>query len=302
MRIIKIFFFIICISFALQSCKNNESKSSDLDTILTGEIELLVDESFAPIIQQEIDVFENIYDSKINLIAKSEAETVLDLVNKTSQVAVLSRKLNQEEHKIFETKKITPVETAIATDAVVFIKNRNSTDSIIDPQNVFDFLQGKPSSIKGLVFDNLNGSSVRYLLEKASVKNIPTEGVFSFKNSNEVINYVAQNDGLIGVVGLNWLLQPKNDMRGNVKKLLILSVKNAENQYIYPSQESLADKSYPLARDLYIINCQGRSGLGMGFKAFTAGEKGQRIILNSGLLPIKMPGRKLRINNKIESK
>lgn len=302
MRIIKIVIFLSCISFALQSCKNNESKSSDLDTILTGEIELLVDESFAPIIQQEIDVFENIYDSKINLIAKSEAETVLDLVNKTSQVAVLSRKLNQEEHKIFETKKITPVETAIATDAVVFIKNRNSTDSIIDPQNVFDFLQGKPSSIKGLVFDNLNGSSVRYLLEKASVKNIPTEGVFSFKNSNEVINYVAQNDGLIGVVGLNWLLQPKNDMRGNVKKLLILSVKNAENQYIYPSQESLADKSYPLARDLYIINCQGRSGLGMGFKAFTAGEKGQRIILNSGLLPIKMPGRKLRINNKIESK
>jgi phosphate transport system substrate-binding protein len=302
MRIIKIVILLSCISFALQSCKNNESKSSDLDTILTGEIELLVDESFAPIIQQEIDVFENIYDAKIKLIAKSESETVLDLVNKTSQVAVLSRKLNQEEHKIFETKKITPVETAIATDAVVFIKNRNSTDSIIDPQNVFDFLQGKPSSIKGLVFDNLNGSSVRYLLEKASVKNIPSEGVFSFKNSNEVINYVSKNDGLIGVVGLNWLLQPKNDMRGNVKKLLILSVKNAENHYIYPSQESLADKSYPLARDLYIINCQGRSGLGMGFKAFTAGEKGQRIILNSGLLPIKMPGRKLRINNKIESK
>jgi phosphate transport system substrate-binding protein len=302
MRITKIFICLSFISIGFYSCKNKVNKSSDLDTILTGKIELLVDESFAPVIQQEIDVFENIYDADIKLVAKSEAEIMLDLVNKTSQVAVLSRKLNEEEHKIFQSKKITPVETAIATDAVVFIKNRNSTDSIIDPQTIFDFLQGKPTSIKGLVFDNLNGSSVRYLLEKANVKSIPTEGVFSFKNSNEVIDYVAQNDGLIGVVGLNWLLQPKNEMRSNVKKLLILSVKNAENQYVYPSQETLADESYPLARDLYIINCQGYSGLGMGFKAFTAGDKGQRIILNSGLLPIKMPGRKLRINNKIESK
>jgi phosphate transport system substrate-binding protein len=295
----------ICFSLIISlfiGCKNKESQKSDLDTILTGEISLLTDESFAPIVQQEIDVFENIYDAKINLVAKSEGETVLDLVNKKSQVAVLSRKLNLEEQKIFQTKKITPVETAIATDAVVFIKNKNSSDSLIDPQIVFDFLQGKTSSIKGLVFDNLNGSSVRYLLEKAKVKSIPKEGVFSFKNSNEVINYIAENEGLIGVVGLNWLLQPKSDMKNNVKKLLILRVKNSENQYVYPSQETLIDKSYPLARDLYIINVQGYSGLGMGFKAFSAGDKGQRIILNSGLAPIKMPGRKLRINNKIESK
>jgi phosphate transport system substrate-binding protein len=59
-----------------------------------------------------------------------------------------------------------------------------------------------------------------------------------------------------------------------------------------------------LARDLYIINCQGYSGLGMGFASFVAGDIGQRIILKSGLLPIRTPGRKISfiINNKKRKK
>jgi phosphate transport system substrate-binding protein len=53
-----------------------------------------------------------------------------------------------------------------------------------------------------------------------------------------------------------------------------------------------------LARDLYIINCQGFSGLGMGFASFVAGDVGQRIILKSGLLPVRIPTRKFTIIGK----
>jgi len=55
-----------------------------------------------------------------------------------------------------------------------------------------------------------------------------------------------------------------------------------------------------LARDLFIINCQGYSGLGMGFASFLAGEIGQRIILKSGMLPKDMPGRKILIKSRIK--
>jgi phosphate transport system substrate-binding protein len=54
-----------------------------------------------------------------------------------------------------------------------------------------------------------------------------------------------------------------------------------------------------LARDLYIINCQGYSGLGMGF-ASVAGDIGQRIILKSGLLPVRMPGRNIIIKSNVD--
>jgi phosphate transport system substrate-binding protein len=76
----------------------------------------------------------------------------------------------------------------------------------------------------------------------------------------------------------------------------VLAVKNLSGgSYYMPSQNNIAEGKYPLARDLYIINGQGFTGLGMGFASFVAGDIGQRIILKSGLLPERIPGRKINI-------
>jgi phosphate transport system substrate-binding protein len=79
------------------------------------------------------------------------------------------------------------------------------------------------------------------------------------------------------------------------KKNINVLIKGLNNIAILPSQNNIAEGTYPLARDLYIINCQGYSGLGMGFASFVAGDIGQRIILKSGLLPVRMPGRNIII-------
>ena len=162
-------------------------------------------------------------------------------------------------------------------------------------------MQGKSvPSIKGLVFDNPNSSTVRYINALAGVKAIPEKGVFSFKTNDEVIKYVSENDGMIGVVGVNWLSQPMPAMQKYVDNVNVLSVKGSTSaSAFYPSQNNIAEGKYPLARDLYIINCQGYSGLGMGFASFVAGDIGQRIILKSGLLPVRIPGRNITIRNKI---
>ena len=158
-------------------------------------------------------------------------------------------------------------------------------------------MKGKQNRIKGLVFDNPNSSAVRYFKELAGLNDIPEKGVYSFKTNDEVIKYVANNDGMIGIVGINWIAQPLQPMQKTVDQVAVLYVKNANNQYVYPSQDNIAAGKYPLARDLYIINCQGYDGLGIGFSSFVAGQIGQRIILKSGLVPFKMPGRNIRIRN-----
>ena len=164
-------------------------------------------------------------------------------------------------------------------------------------------MNGKPNSrIKGLVFDNPNSSTVRYMNDLAGIKSIPEKGIFSFKTNQDVIKFVADNDGMIGVVGLNWLSQPKPSMKQFIDKVNVLSVKNLNDKdYYFPSQNNIAEGKYSLARELYIINGQGFSGLGMGFASFVAGDIGQRIILKSGLLPIRIPGRKVNIRNKINN-
>jgi phosphate transport system substrate-binding protein len=107
---------------------------------------------------------------------------------------------------------------------------------------------------------------------------------------------------MIGIVGVNWLSQPMPAMQKYVDNVNTLKVKGLTSENAFtPSQNNIAERKYPLARDLYIINCQGYSGLGMGFASFVAGDIGQRIILKSGLLPVRIPGRNITIRNKIEN-
>jgi phosphate transport system substrate-binding protein len=289
------FLFFLSIIFVVSCNQSNSSKKEE--TILKGSASIYVDETLTPIIEEQVAVFENEYEAKIKLISKSESQTVNSLFNDKGAIAILSRNLTPEELSIFKQRKINPKITPFATDAIAFIVNKNNNDSLIALKDVISFMQGNTvSSIKGLVFDNLNSSTVRYLNSLAGIKTVPGNGVFSFKTNDEVIKHVAKNEGLIGVVGVNWLSQPKPDMQKYVDDINTLSVKglNGDNYYL-PSQNNIAERKYPLARDLYIINCQGYSGLGMGFASFVGGDIGQRIILKSGLLPVRIPTRKFTI-------
>jgi phosphate transport system substrate-binding protein len=141
---------------------------------------------------------------------------------------------------------------------------------------------------------------VRYIADIAGIKIDKQKNIFSFKTNEEVIKYVAENDGMIGVIGMNWIFQPSLELQNVVDQVNVLGVKGKDsNEFVFPTQDNLAQGKYPLARGLYIINCQGYSGLGMGFGSFLTGERGQRIILKSGLVPENVPSRKIVIRNNI---
>lgn len=287
----------------LSACNQKEQKKQGQETILKGSTSIFVDETLMPVLEEQVAVFESNYEAKIKLIPKSEVEAVNALVDEKSAIAVLARKLSGEEMKIFDQKKIIPKVTKFATDGVALISNIKSNDTLVDLKAVINFMQGKSSTtIKGLVFDNPNSSTVSYMNALAGLKTIPQKGVFSFKTNDEVIKYVSENEGLVGIVGVNWLFQPMPDMQKYIDKINIMSVKGLKNENYYePSQNNIAEGTYPLARDLYIINCQGYSGLGMGFASFVAGDIGQRIILKSGLLPVRIPARSITIKRKAKS-
>jgi phosphate transport system substrate-binding protein len=295
-------FGLVAFVFLFAMCNQKSKNDADKETILKGKVDITVDETVKPIVDDQVAVFEGTYyGSTISVVPKSEAEVINDLLNQKAKVVVTTRDLTQEEKNRFEKSKINPRVTPFAKDAIALISNKSNNDTLIALKMVVDFMQGKADPrIKGLVFDNPNSSTVRYMKELAKVKNIPASGVFSFKTNDEVIKFVSENDGMIGVVGVNWLSQPSPNMADIIKKINVLSVKGLnDDKYYSPTQNDLAEVKYPLARDLYIINCQGYSGLGMGFASFISGDIGQRIVLKSGLLPVRTPGRKLKIRSQI---
>jgi phosphate transport system substrate-binding protein len=283
--------------FVFFNCKKNENSTANDQTILKGKAVIYVDETVTPIVEDEIMVFESEYDAKFTLISKSQSEVLNSLFNKNASIVVLARDLSKKELNIFEQRKIVPKRTKFAIDGIAFVSNKSSNDTLIALKDVIGFMKGERSSkIKGLVFDNPNSSTVSYMKNLAKLNDLPEKDVYTFKTNNEVLKFVSENDGMIGIVGVNWLSQPSNSMESVIKNVNVLSVKGLSKEgYYAPSQSNFAEGLYPLLRSLYVVNCQGSSGLGMGFSSFVAGDIGQRIVLKSGLLPFNIPTRKLNI-------
>ena len=280
------------------SCQNNKQ---ELQSYTSGVEQILVDESLAPIVEDQAYVFESTYaNAKLDLVRKSEIELVNLFLDDSIQVAILSRLLSPGEIKHFEDRKIRVRINRFAIDGIALISHRSSADSTAMVADIIKVLKGERSVIRSLVFDNANSSTVRYFKELSGVKELPSKGVYALKSNAEVIKYVHDNQGSIGVVGVNWMVQPPVDLEKQVVDLKILGVKNLEGKpgsdaYYRPNQNDIALGLYPLTRSLYIINCEGGAGLGTGFASFIAGERGQRIVLKSGLLPDSIPSREINI-------
>lgn len=299
-----IFFALVVIfGFAIFFACNQKGNGAIEETILKGSVTVMVDESILPVIEDQVQVFESKYDAKITLIPKSETEIVQQMATGKVDLAILTRELTKSEASFFEKKQINARVTPLATDAIALISHKNNRDTLVDVQNVIKFVREEGNtSFKGLVFDNANSSTVRYIKELTNVSNLPKDKVFSFKTNNEVIKFVSENPGMIGVVGVNWLYEPTGNMVETVKKVKVLAVKEdsmSKSSYEKPDQDHMASGLYPLTRTIKMLNYQGKSGLGMGFASFVAGEVGQRIILKSGLVPVRVPSRIITIRKQI---
>lgn len=297
-KVLAIFCFSASISF--MACQNN---STEKQTYTSGEEKILVDESFAPIIEDQEYLFESTYpNAKLDLVLKSEIELLNLFLSDSIQIAVLSRLLKDEERKYFESRNIKIRVNRFAIDGISLISHKSSKDINVDVADILKILKGEPSAIGSLVFDNANSSTVRYFKELAGIEKLPSDGIYALKSNADVIKYVHDNPGAIGVVGVNWMVQPPVDLETIVQDLKILGVKNiagrpGDDAYYKPNQNDIAIGKYPLTRSLYIINCEGGAGLGTGFASFIAGERGQRIVLKSGLLPDSIPSREINIVN-----
>lgn len=288
---------VITVLFAFVSC--NKSSKEVNETITTGQLDVWVDETLMPIMEEQKAVFESQYSyAQVNLIGKSENEISKAIIEGKASYFILSRKLNDNEIKFFKSKTILGKVTPIAIDGIAVIVNKENNKSYSSLSELSSVLNGS-SSNNQLVFDNANSSTLRFLMEKTNVQSLPKTNVSALTNNLEVIKFVSQNANAIGFVGVNWMTNVDMETEKMLKNVKVLSLKLTNDKLVKPSQSSLALNEYPLSRKIYLLNYQGKTGLGMGFASFVAGNVGQRIILKSGLLPEIIPTRELKIRKKI---
>lgn len=296
MKKIILLVFIIAIG-AFFACKKDDKVVEE--TLTKGNIKVYVDETLLPIVEEQKMVFESEYKyAKLDLVAQPETEIINLLLNDPFKILVLARELSSEEKNSLEKRKFIGKTTPIAIDAIAAISNVGGKQEKITTQEIFEILQGKNTS-KQLVFDNANSSTLNYLKKLAGVKNIENSNITALKNNNEVITFVSENKNCIGFVGVNWMLNTTVEMENKLKNVKVLAVGKSLEKAVKPTQSNIATNEYPFTRKIYLLNYQGKAGLGMGFASFIAGEVGQRIILKSGLVPVVIPTREIKIRKKI---
>jgi phosphate transport system substrate-binding protein len=114
-----------------------------------------------------------------------------------------------------------------------------------------------------------------------------------------MIQYVIAHPLAIGMIGANWL----NDNKERVKVLGLLDPNAPDSsgtgrEYFKPHQAYIYRGSYPITRDVYIYSRADNYGVGAGFISFVTSAPGQKIVLNSGLVPATMPVRLVELTNK----
>lgn len=297
------FLVVAVICLWLSGCKQNP----DEQTIIKGHTKILVDEEVFPIVEDAYWVFRTQYPAEITMDSLPESESVNALLSGKAEVAILSRKLTPGEERKFTFKGIKPRITPFAKDAVVFLTNTASTDSTVNLSDVIRFLRGEASPVKKLVFENPNSGTKRYLDSLAGTNSKPRENVYALESHEAVLKYISENENVIAVTALNPLLQPYEKWEKYSRKVRVMGVRNVKSAtsndtYYKPNQTNLALGTYPLIRTLYVLNYQGKAGLGTGFASYIAGPDGQRIVLKSGLLPVHMPSRVINIRKEINIK
>jgi len=293
------------LALLLFSCQN-KSKDGQTDTYTSGVIAIAVDESFKPIIQEELDVFEAQFpQAGIVPTYTNEVDAINRLLKDSVRLSIVTRALSSDEENSLKSRKFAPRSFKLATDAIALIINNQNPDSLISVSDIRRILTGEVKNWKEIfplsklgkfkvVFDNPNSSTIRFALDSIC-KGKPLSSELNAQKTNlEVINYVSQTPNAIGIIGVNWLgnrkdttnLSFKNDVR--VMAVSSESVATSENSY-KPFQAYLFYGYYPLTRSVYIILNDPRSSLPTGLTSFLTSDRGQRIILKSGLVPATQP-------------
>jgi phosphate transport system substrate-binding protein len=277
----------------LISCNDDAPKVRYEDTLNSGVITIAVDENYAPVMNQQLKIFDSSFPEatiKVNYLPQEACFE--SLLNDSVRMVVAARDLNELEKKYFEDNKINVRSLAIAVDAVGVIVHPSSPDSVLNIEMLTNIIKGDFVRKYNIVFDHQKSGVVRFIKEQLISGDEFKSNTFALQTSDSVINYVAQNKNAIGFVSVGHLYDPNDESgQGYFKQnIRVVALENDSATGFYePYQANLFDNHYPLRRKLYFHLREAHRGLGTGFANFISQQRGQTIFYREKMLPLRVP-------------
>jgi phosphate transport system substrate-binding protein len=288
----------------LFSACGNKPKSLPYDYEAAASV-FAADESFYPILDEELDVFAALHaEGEIKPLYTNQEAAIDSLMKNKVWLAFTTRQFSKRELENLKARSFQPRVIPIAYDGLAIIVNNANPDTCISVKDFRRILSGEvnnwneiyPKSRLGaidVVFDNPKSSTVTYCVDSIlGGKPINSKNIGAVKKSAEVIDWVEKHSNAIGIIGSNWLNDKHDTTNVTFKKnITVMKVSRLDNATAHnswrPYQYYLYNGNYPLVRTIYALLNEPRSGVPSGFAHFCRLPKGQMIFFRAGLLPIQ---------------
>ena len=231
-------------------------------------------------------------DVRISVTGGGSGTGVAALINKTVDIANASRQIKQEEIDQAQANGVSPVEHIIARDAIAVIVHPDNPVKELTLQQISDIYSGKINNwqevggedrpIVRLSRETNSGTHVYFLETVLRLGNSENKTLFSMDtlllpSSEGIIAEARQNPNAIGYDGLGYV--PK-DLR------MIAIAKEAGTAYVLPSIPTVNDKTYPIARDLYMYTNGEATGIVKEYLDWILSDEAQQIVADLGFVPV----------------
>jgi phosphate transport system substrate-binding protein len=185
-----------------------------------------------------------------------------------------------------------PVEFVIARDAIAVIVNPANPVSQLTMQQISDVFSGKVNNwsqvggedrpIVRLSREVNSGTHVYFRdtvirLGDKNNKTLFATDTLLLPSSEGIISEVRQNPNAIGYDGLGYV---PSDLK------TVAVARDTQGPYVLPSIATVNDKSYPVARDLYMYTAGQPAGAVKAYLDWIVSPEAQTIVADLGFVPI----------------
>ena len=292
MKFLKIF-SILLISSAYLSC----SRPSERSGAYTASMQIKGSDTIVNLIQVWAEkVVENNPSYNIGVTGGGSGTGFAALINKTCDIAMSSRGIEEKESASAAEKDVTPVAYMIGLDGLAILVNKNNPVNRLTLEQLRDIFMATTTNWKEVggedrkivILSRESNSGTHMFFKEHVLRHNDKKSKDEFAprallmpSSQAIYDEVSENPNALGYVGMGYI----ND---NVKAVSVAVNENSD--YFYPNSQNVMTGKYPISRPLYLyINGQPQ-GVVKEFIDYALSDEGQRIVEETDFVPINQKG------------
>jgi phosphate transport system substrate-binding protein len=225
--------------------------------------------------------------SKLTVTGGGSGVGITALIDGSTDIAQLSRKMKFAERQKLQEGGKTTKEIVIAYDALAVVVHPSNKVGQLTREQLESIFTGKIKNWKELGGEDLkiipysretSSGTYEFFKERVMANKNYVNGIMSMPATGSIIQSVSQTKGAIAYVGIAYLNK-------NVKSISVSFDKG--KKYVEPTVANAKNKSYPIVRPLFYYYVTSSESKVKKFIDFVLSEEGQKIVEKVGYISVK---------------